>query len=111
MTLLKTVTFALLWIFTFFQSALALVAPSDPIGTLDGTFSVDGNGAAAYLIPITVPPGTNDIAPELSLSYNSHQNNGYMGMGWTLNGISAITRCLGTQTMMSYGKKLAMTLV
>jgi hypothetical protein len=90
------VTLALLWILAIPQSALALVAPSDPIGTIEGNFSVDGNGAAAYLIPITVPPGTNEVAPDLRLTYNSHQNNGYMGMGWTLSGISAITRCAYT---------------
>ncbi|MEK8017460.1 MAG: RHS repeat-associated core domain-containing protein [Candidatus Parabeggiatoa sp.] len=93
MTLLKTVTVALLWIFSISQSALASVTPSNPIGTIQGSFSVDSNGAAAYLIPLTVPPGTNDVTPELTLTYNSHQKNGYMGMGWTLNGVSSITRC------------------
>jgi RHS repeat-associated protein len=102
MTLLKTVTIASLGIFAIPQSALALVAPSYPIGTINGTFSVDSNGAAAYMIPITVPPGTNGVAPELMLSYNSSQNNGYMGMGWTLNGISSITRCPYTLNRDSY---------
>ncbi len=86
-------TVLLLGILAIPQSAVALIAPSEPYGTLSGTFSVDGNGAATYIVPIELPPGTNGVAPNLSLTYNSHHGNGYVGMGWALNGISAITRC------------------
>ena len=62
-------------------------------GTTAGTFSVDGNGGANYSIPIEVPPGTNDVAPNLSLIYQSQKPNGVVGMGFTLSGVSSITRC------------------
>jgi len=68
-------------------------APSQPVGNLSGQFSVDGNGSAGYTIPLEVPPGTGGLAPSLELSYSSRGPNGYLGMGWSLNGISAITRC------------------
>ncbi len=67
--------------------------PSSPVGEIPGNFSVNGNGSATYNINIEVPPGTRGVTPSLSLSYDSHGGNGYLGMGWALNGISAITRC------------------
>ncbi len=67
--------------------------PSSSVGNLAGEFSVNGNGSAVHAFAITVPPGTNGLAPNLSLTYDSHRGNGYLGMGWALNGLSAITRC------------------
>jgi len=42
-------------------------------------------GAATSKIPILVPPGRNGISPNLSLSYNSYQKNGWIGVGWNLD--------------------------
>ena len=70
--------------------------PSQPVGNLNGTFTVDGNGSATYVLPLEVPPGTAGAAPSLQLTYDSHRSNGYVGMGWGLSGISAITRCGAT---------------
>src|SRR3990172_8822451 len=39
-------------------------------------------GAAAVSIPLVVPPGRNGIAPNLALTYNSNQGNGWLGVGW-----------------------------
>jgi hypothetical protein len=57
------------------------------------TFSVTPQGAAAYEVPIRVAPGIAGVEPKLSFAYNSQGSNGIMGMGWSLTGLSMITRC------------------
>ncbi len=66
-------------------------------GYLQGDFRVNERGSANYKIPLTLPPGTNGIAPKLSLSYDSRSGNGPLGMGWSLQGLSMIARCATTQ--------------
>jgi IPT/TIG domain/Salmonella virulence plasmid 65kDa B protein/Insecticide toxin TcdB middle/N-terminal region/FG-GAP-like repeat len=64
-------------------------------GVMDtgGQLSVTASGAAVYGLSIQVPPGVAGIKPNLALTYNSQGGNGLLGMGWSLNGMSAVTRC------------------
>lgn len=62
-------------------------------GALTGEFQVQPTGAATYKLPILVPPGTAGMQPNLSLNYSSGAGNGIAGMGWSIDGLSAISRC------------------
>ncbi|MHB8496205.1 MAG: SpvB/TcaC N-terminal domain-containing protein [Casimicrobiaceae bacterium] len=66
---------------------------SDSVGATPATYRTDESGAATYSVPIYVPPGTAGLVPALSLEYNNRASNGPLGPGWTLGGLSAISRC------------------
>ena len=67
------------------------------VGTTKGEFGVD-QGAASYRIEIDTPPGVAGMKPKLALFYNSiNTQNGYLGVGWGLEGVSQITRCPQTR--------------
>ncbi len=57
-----------------------------------GELSVSGMGAANYTLPIALPPGIKNIAPQISIVYNSTSDNGMAGYGWNVTGISSISR-------------------
>jgi|GEM_PF-1527668 len=61
-------------------------------GKLTDHFSVDKNGGASFAFELKVPPGTNSLAPELGIAYNSGGGDDLLGMGWALSGLSSITR-------------------
>lgn len=63
-------------------------------GNLAGSASVGSGGNASYIIPLELPPGTNSMVPDLSLNYHSDVKNGYLGVGWFVEGLtSKINRC------------------
>jgi len=58
-------------------------------------------GSATYKIPIEVPPGRLGMAPNIELSYNSYQRNGWLGVGWSLD-MGSIRR--NTKAGLDYGR-------
>lgn len=63
------------------------------VGRTPGGFNVSNTGAATYSIPLWMPPGPNGLTPSLGLGYDSQDDNGTLGVGWTLKGVSVIQRC------------------
>jgi len=66
---------------------------SDQLGTTAGTFAVDKSGAATYTVPVAVVAGTAGLVPQIALHYSSRDQNGLLGIGWTISGLSEISRC------------------
>ena len=62
-------------------------------GRTPGTFSVSSTGDANYSIPIWAPRGPRGMQPALALYYDSRSSVGTLGLGWSIAGLGAITRC------------------
>ncbi|WP_158501855.1 RHS repeat-associated core domain-containing protein [Vitiosangium sp. GDMCC 1.1324] len=77
-----------LWLLYPPGAALAQSAP----GATPANFDVDPDGNATARIELEVPPGPHGMQPKLALSYSSSGENGLLGTGWSLQGLSAITR-------------------
>lgn len=66
------------------------------VGSLPGSFSVTPSGAANYSLAIDLPPGISGLQPNIGVTYDSQAGNGLLGMGWSISGLSQITRCAKT---------------
>ncbi|HEX2948184.1 MAG TPA: FG-GAP-like repeat-containing protein, partial [Armatimonadota bacterium] len=73
-----------------------LLFPMFLAGSACAQFAVSDSGTATYKYNLTLPPGVGGMTPSLSLSYAAGAGNGPLGYGWSLQGISAITRCPST---------------
>ncbi len=54
--------------------------------------SVSESGAFTGSTPIQIPKGTGGMQPELSIVYSSHGQNGLLGVGFSVSGMSVISR-------------------
>lgn len=62
-------------------------------GEIADSFSVDAMGGLNYSVPLPFPAAPGGLTPQLSLEYSSSTGVGLAGLGWSLSGVSAITRC------------------
>ena len=62
------------------------------VGAIGGSIDIGSLGGATYTIPLEVPNGIAGMQPGISVVYNSQSSNGALGWGWTLGGLSAISR-------------------
>src|SRR5712691_1477810 len=76
--------------------SLAAQAATAPVGATPGSFSVDPNGGANYTIPIQIPPGSAGMAPSIALTYTKQVDNPLVGVGFSISGLSLISRCGST---------------
>jgi hypothetical protein len=81
---------------------------SASVGLMKDSFRVNESGAATYSLPLSLPQGIADVTPSISLNYSSVGNNGVMGIGWNIGGLSAIQRC--RQTFEQDGNYLEITM-
>lgn len=72
---------------------LVSLTAESAIGRTRGFAAVSPLGEAQYSIPLAVPPGTNGMTPTLSLEYRHRTRGGLLGVGWSIGGLSQITRC------------------
>jgi hypothetical protein len=72
------------------------IVHADNVGSTAGDGFVTPTGEAQYRIPLVLPPGINGLTPELALTYRHRFGNGLLGVGWSLEGLSAIYRCAQT---------------
>ncbi|TQM12258.1 RHS repeat-associated protein [Pseudoxanthomonas sp. 3HH-4] len=70
---------------------------SDAVSATGAEFRVDESGAATYSVPIYAVSGTAGVVPKLTLSYSSQGNDGPVGKGWAIGGLSSISRCRATR--------------
>ena len=70
----------------------SIQAPGGLPYSLPMTTDVNDNGAAVITIPIDCPTGAGGLTPELSFVYNSQAGDGIMGPGWSIGGMSKISR-------------------
>src|SRR5947209_1869868 len=81
-----------------FSAVLGLTAQAAtaPVGATPGSFSVDQNGGANYTVPIPIPPGSAGMAPSIALTYSKQVDNPLVGVGFSISGLSIISRCGST---------------
>src|SRR3990167_10121000 len=67
----------------------AAIVPEHPPLNLYGKYQTNlFQGSSTFTYPFTVPPGTNGLAPDVKISYNSHQARqrpDVLGSGWALS--------------------------
>ncbi|MCQ9636451.1 FG-GAP-like repeat-containing protein [Chryseobacterium sp. WG23] len=57
-----------------------------------GEIEVNGAGQLLFTLPVALPPGIKNVAPQISLAYTSGSGNGIAGYGWNISGLTAISR-------------------
>lgn len=62
------------------------------VGEIPIESGMSPTGARTYNVPINCFKSEGLMAPQISLTYNSQQGNGIMGMGWNIGGLQAVTR-------------------
>jgi RHS repeat-associated protein len=65
---------------------------TNAVGLSQGKLSAEPSGGVSYQMPIIVSPGTAGMQPKLAFQYSSGGRNGALGVGWSISGVSAITR-------------------
>ncbi len=66
------------------------------VGLTHAKLETTPSGQVMFSVPLEVPPGIRGLAPKVSINYSSDAPNGLAGLGGSVSGFSAITRCGNT---------------
>jgi len=69
------------------------------LGSAHAQVAVSEGGMPTYSQAIPVPPGVAGMAPKLGLVYAGGGVSGPVGHGWSVQGLSTITRCAATRAI------------
>jgi hypothetical protein len=83
--------------FSIFARYSPLAAAAFASTVVVAQVSVSIAGSPNYSHPIAVPPGTGGMQPNLALFYAGGGVSGPVGHGWSVQGLSRITRCPATR--------------
>ncbi|WP_445114734.1 polymorphic toxin-type HINT domain-containing protein [Acinetobacter sp. WZC-1] len=90
-----------LLVVSLFLMNQAMAAETEISASLDGDVSVSDLGVLNYSIPVEIPPSINGFTPKLTLDYSGQSSDGILGVGWSVNGISAVSRCMSKEGYIS----------
>jgi len=92
-----------------FDSVDQTINSTSLVGSIAGKFRVDEQGEATYSVAILAAPGTAGVTPQISLNYSSSGGEGIAGVGWSLGGLSTITRCRQTLSQDNNAGNISLT--
>lgn len=72
------------------------VSAGEAVGTLGGAVSVGVTGGVSWTSALKAVPGPGGMAPSLSIGYGSGGGYGGLGVGFSLHGVSSLSRCMDT---------------
>ena len=85
----------------------AIAAETEIAGSLKRDANVSSQGVLSYGIPVSIPNSLNGFVPKLTLNYNGQSSDGVMGIGWSISGLSTISRCQSGDTEPSRNMTIA----
>ncbi|MBZ6535128.1 RHS repeat protein, partial [Acinetobacter seifertii] len=73
----------------------AVASETEIVGSLTGQGDVDSAGSFSYSMNLSLPTSINNFIPQLSINYSGQKQDGSLGVGWFVDGLSSISRCQG----------------
>lgn len=94
----------------FFNTSRYNTNQATLVGATGGDFRVAEDGSATYQIPLKLPQGIAGVTPQMAFSYSSNGGNSTLGRGWSLSGLTSISRCPKNYTQDGYIAGVSLTI-
>ena len=76
----------------FFIAFFQFIFSQNSYHDTKGNIEVNSGGQLQFTLPIELPKGVKNVSPNVSLIYTSNAINGIAGYGWSLSGVTSISR-------------------